>query len=70
VTSVISALSIPPSSGRAVFLSYTSDNAAVAERVASALRDAGIDVWFDGAELRGGDAWDAEIGPTGRRSAE
>jgi len=42
-------------------LSYAAGNAAVAERIASALRDAGIEVWFDRAELRGGDAWDAEI---------
>lgn len=42
-------------------MSYASDNASAAERIAAALRDAGIEVWFDRAALRGGDAWDAEI---------
>jgi hypothetical protein len=42
----------------AVFLSYASEDAAAAERIAGALRSAGIEVWFDKSELRGGDAWD------------
>jgi TolB-like protein/tetratricopeptide (TPR) repeat protein len=42
-------------------LSYASDDAVAAERVCSALRAAGIEVWFDKSELRGGDAWDAAI---------
>jgi len=45
----------------AVFLSYASEDAAAAERLATALRDAGIEVWFDKSELRGGDAWDRQI---------
>ena len=45
----------------AVFLSYASEDAAAAARVCAALRDAGIEVWFDRSELRGGDAWDATI---------
>ena len=45
----------------AVFLSYASDDAAVAQRICSALRAASIEVWFDQSELRGGDAWDAAI---------
>src|SRR5215469_10612777 len=45
----------------AVFLSYASEDAAAAERIASALRSAGIEVWFDKSELRGGDAWDRQI---------
>ena len=45
----------------AVFISYASQDAAAAERIASALRVAGIEVWFDQAELRGGDVWDASI---------
>ncbi len=44
----------------AVFLSYASEDAA-AERIATALRSAGIEVWFDRVELRGGDAWDRQI---------
>src|SRR5215469_10058068 len=45
----------------AVFLSYASEDAPAAERIAIALRDAGIQVWFDKSELRGGDAWDRQI---------
>jgi TolB-like protein len=45
----------------AVFLSYASEDAAAAERIAGALRSAGIEVWFDKSELRGGDAWDRSI---------
>jgi adenylate cyclase len=32
-----------------------------AQRIAEALRAAGIEVWFDQSELRGGDAWDHKI---------
>lgn len=49
-----------PSAG-AVFLSYASEDIAAAERIAMALRSAGIQVWFDREELRGGDAWDRQI---------
>jgi TolB-like protein/Flp pilus assembly protein TadD len=45
----------------AVFLSYASEDAAAAERIATALRNAGVEVWFDKNELRGGDAWDQSI---------
>jgi hypothetical protein len=45
----------------AVFLSYASEDAQAAERIATALRSAGIEVWFDKSELRGGDAWDRQI---------
>jgi len=30
-------------------------------RICDALRSAGIKVWFDQSELRGGDAWDQKI---------
>jgi hypothetical protein len=33
----------------------------VAQRISEALRAAGIEVWFDQSELRGGDAWDQSI---------
>src|ERR1022692_2604697 len=46
---------------RAVFLSYASQDAETANRICEALRAAGIEVWFDQSELRGGDAWDASI---------
>ncbi|HUJ42672.1 MAG TPA: TIR domain-containing protein, partial [Opitutaceae bacterium] len=47
--------------GKAVFLSYASQDAEAARRICSALRAAGVEVWFDQSELRGGDAWDANI---------
>jgi len=46
---------------KAVFLSYAREDAAAARRIAEALRAAGLEVWFDEAELRGGDTWDAKI---------
>jgi hypothetical protein len=46
---------------RAVFLSYASEDAPAAQRIAEALRSGGIEVWFDREELRGGDAWDQKI---------
>ena len=46
---------------KAVFLSYASQDAAVARPIAEALRAAGIEVWFDQSELRGGDVWDQTI---------
>ncbi len=50
-----------PAHPRAVFLSYASQDAAVAKAIAEALRAAGIIVWLDRSELRGGDVWDAHI---------
>jgi TolB-like protein len=44
-----------------VFLSYASQDAEAAARICNALRAAGIEVWFDQSELRGGDAWDRQI---------
>ncbi len=46
---------------KAVFLSYASQDAEAVQRICDALRLAGLDVWFDRSELRGGDAWDASI---------
>ena len=48
-------------SAQAVFLSYASEDAEAAQRISDALRGAGLEVWFDRSELRGGDAWDAMI---------
>jgi TolB-like protein/Tfp pilus assembly protein PilF len=53
-------VSFDPTAG-AVFISYASQDASAAERMANGLRAAGIEVWFDQAELRGGDVWDASI---------
>lgn len=44
-----------------VFISYASQDAETATRIRDALRGAGLEVWFDQSELRGGDAWDASI---------
>jgi TolB-like protein/Tfp pilus assembly protein PilF len=45
----------------AVFLSYASQDAQAAQKICEALQAAGIEVWFDQSELRGGDAWDTSI---------
>jgi tetratricopeptide (TPR) repeat protein len=47
--------------GKAVFLSYASQDAEAVRRICDALRAAGVEVWFDQNELRGGDAWDQKI---------
>ncbi|HEX7631999.1 MAG TPA: TIR domain-containing protein [Lacunisphaera sp.] len=46
---------------RAIFLSYAREDAEAARHIADALRAFGVVVWFDQAELRGGEAWDANI---------
>jgi hypothetical protein len=46
---------------RAVFLSYASQDAESAQRIAESLRAAGVEVWLDQSELVGGEAWDAKI---------
>ena len=45
----------------AVFLSYASQDAQAAQRICEALRAAGVEMFLDQSELRGGDAWDREI---------
>jgi len=53
---------VPASDGhRAVFLSYASEDTEAAARISGSLRNAGIEVWFDQNELRGGAAWDCAI---------
>jgi predicted Zn-dependent protease len=47
--------------GKAVFLSYASQDTEAAKRICESLRQAGVEVWFDQSELRGGDAWDQNI---------
>jgi TolB-like protein len=46
---------------RAVFLSYASQDAPIAQSICSALRAADIEVWFDQSEVRGGEFWDQKI---------
>lgn len=48
----------PPGS---VFISYASQDAEAARHICEALRAVGVQVWLDKSELRGGDAWDAQI---------
>ena len=49
----------PPT--RPIFISYAREDTGAARRIAEALRDKGMEVWFDQNELRGGDAWDQKI---------
>jgi TolB-like protein len=46
---------------QAIFLSYASEDASAGRHLCKVLREAGLEVWFDQSELRGGDAWDASI---------
>ena len=49
-------------SGKAVFLSYASQDAEAARRIAESLRASGVEVWFDAeGGLEHGDEWDAKI---------
>ena len=41
---------------KSVFLSYASQDVDAARRICEALHGAGLEVWFDESELRGGDA--------------
>ncbi len=52
---------MPDATNKAVFLSYASQDAVAARSICDSLRAAGVEVWFDQSELRGGDAWDAKI---------
>ena len=45
----------------AIFLSYASQDAEAAQKICKSLRAAGIEVFLDQSELRGGDAWDQKI---------
>ena len=48
--------------GKAVFLSYASQDAEAAKRISESLRVAGVEVWFDvEGGLEHGDEWDAKI---------
>ena len=44
-----------------MFLSYASQDGDAVRRICETLQAAGIEVWFDQSELRGGDAWDRRI---------
>ena len=47
--------------GRAVCLSYASQDTEAAQNLCNALRAEGVEVFLDQTELRGGDAWDQKI---------
>ena len=50
------------SANQAVFLSYASQDAAVARRICEALRAGSVEVWLDtDGGLEHGDEWDAKI---------
>ncbi len=50
------------SAGKAVFLSYASQDAEAARRICESLRSGGVEVWFDAdGGLEHGDEWDAKI---------
>jgi len=53
--------SSPATASHAVFLSHAHQDSDVVQRIANALENAGVEVWFDRKELAGGDAWDAKI---------
>jgi len=46
---------------RGIFISYAREDLEAASKIADALRAAGLEVWLDLSELRGGDAWDGQI---------
>jgi tetratricopeptide (TPR) repeat protein len=46
---------------RAIFISYAREDLDAASNIANSLRAAGLEVWLDLTELRGGDAWDGKI---------
>jgi tetratricopeptide (TPR) repeat protein len=53
---------MPSTASHAVFLSYASQDTEAARRICDALRESGIEVWFDvEGGLEHGDAWDAKI---------
>ena len=52
---------LPVARGKAVFISYASEDAGPAGRLCEVLRAAGLEVWLDQSALRSGDAWDAQI---------
>ena len=45
----------------AIFLSYASQDREAAQKICEALRAAGVAVFLDQSELRGGDVWDQKI---------
>ncbi len=51
----------PGSTGPTVFLSYAVEDADPASKICEALREDGVEVWFDHSALRGGEAWDQKI---------
>ena len=61
VPSAIGSHSTSGSARKAVFLSYASEDAEAARRLCEALRANGIEVWFDEADLQGGENWEAQI---------
>ncbi|MEM5340691.1 toll/interleukin-1 receptor domain-containing protein [Paraburkholderia azotifigens] len=61
VASAASAPAVQRAVDGAVFISYSSQDAAAVHGIAQALDAAGIDVWFDRSQLQGGDDWERQI---------
>jgi tetratricopeptide (TPR) repeat protein len=45
----------------AIFISYAHEDLEAASKITKALLEAGLEVWLDLSELRGGDSWDQRI---------
>jgi len=60
-TALPSAAMPPEGEPGSVFLSYSSGDAAVAEKIKTALEAAGVDVFFDREQLQPGDDWEAKL---------
>lgn len=54
----------------AVFISYGSQDAPAAVRICEAVRAAGVEVWFEQNELRGGDMAQSHATKTDRRDRQ
>ncbi len=54
---------LPPDAPK-VYICYASEDGPVVKDVAEALRENGINAWFDRDELHGGDRWDAKMRQT------
>lgn len=52
---------------RRIFLSHSSADRKAADRLARALTDAGLDVWYSKSHLKGAQQWQDEIGRALRR---
>jgi hypothetical protein len=52
---------MPPSSDQSIFIAYASEDRPWVEQFASALREAGVDPWFDVADLAPGEPFQDQL---------